>query len=641
MSDYLQADYYGLKACLNRGVLFDDAKEKKLYYAENADGEVTFKSVFTGEGRDHVLPKLPQAAPMDEPVLAKEEAYVVAPAKDVRPIPKYSRRAQLAAAATDGTNVAFNRNLANRLWAMMMGRGLAHPLDMQHSANPATESRLLAMLADELVAVKFDVKQLLRELALTQTYQRRSEMPSRENLKLDGATASSTLAAWKDEAAKSETGLTSLREAATQMSIGLDEAYEKFSAAATARDAAAKAHEEAKKASDGVSAALAAAVKEVAPKEEILKVLVEARVKADAAVAKLPDDKVLADAAAQFKTRADEVDTQLAALRKVVGEKTPQVQAASLKLAEADKVLAATTAEMTVARGALDAAEVKAREARQEFRAAEARHAELSARIADGQAMLDYLALADAAATSRATSQAANDDYAAVTSQTAATADQIAQVETSGLAAAEKAALDRAAADHAWSALAERATVRFTLAPLKSLSPEQMAWATMQALGLVDQQCAALAEQAKKDAEAKPDLSPDQRAAEEARLLEARIDEKLRGNVKPFVAQFGQQPGQAPSFQSTVNQALFLANGGELTGWLKPGGNNLTERLAKIEQPAELADDLYLTVLTRRPTAEEQAQVAAYCAATKDDRAAAARDMVWALVTSAEFRFNH
>ena len=127
----------------------------------------------------------------------------------------------------------------------------------------------------------------------------------------------------------------------------------------------------------------------------------------------------------------------------------------------------------------------------------------------------------------------------------------------------------------------------------------------------------------------------------EARLLEERIDEKLRGNIGPFVSLFGQQPGQAPTFQATVHQALFLANGGLLAGWLNPGGNNLTERLSKIEEPAALADELYLTVLTRRPTAEEQAQVAAYWEAAKADRAAAAREMVWSLVDVAEFRFNH
>ena len=163
----------------------------------------------------------------------------------------------------------------------------------------------------------------------------------------------------------------------------------------------------------------------------------------------------------------------------------------------------------------------------------------------------------------------------------------------------------------------------------------------MQAVGLVDQQLTALQPQAKKDAEAIANLSPEERAREESRLLEDRIDEKLRGNIGPFVSLFGQQPGQAPTFQATVHQALFLANGGLLAGWLTPAAGNLTERLAKIEQPTALADELYLSVLTRKATSEEQAQVASYWEAGKADRAAAAREMVWSLLTSAEFRFNH
>ena len=640
VDDYLQADYYGLKAFVDRGVLFDDKKEKKLYYAEKAEGETTFESVFTGNARDHVLPKLPRAAPVSEPVLAKEDAYVVAPAKDVRPIPKYSRRAQLAALATDGTNEAFNRNLANRLWAMMMGRGVTHPLDMLHSDNPAIESQLLAMLADELVSVKFDVRAMLRELALSRTYQRASDLPSADGLQLDPATAAATLAAWNAEAARIEAELAGSEEAHDQSAAQFDAAYEKFSATATARDAAEKTHGEAKKASDEVSATLAAAVKEVAAKDDVLKALVEARVKADAAVAKLPDDKALADAAAQFKNRANEFDTQLTEVRKVVSEKQPQVQAASLKLAETDKVLHTASAEVTMARGALEAAEALARDARHKFRDAGSRHVELTARITEGQAVLDYLALAKTAAESQAASQLANQQYAAVHAQTAASAEEIEGVEEAGLAAAEKAVVDREAAESAYNALADSATVRFTLAPLEPLSPEQLAWATMQAVGLVDAQRAALAEGAKKDAEAKAELSPEARAAEEVRILEARINEKLRGKVGPFVSLFGQEPGQPATFQSTVHQALFLTNGGVLAEWLKPGGNNLTERLSKTKPPSDVADQLYLTVLTRRPTDEEKQQVAAYWEAGKDDRGAAAREMVWALLTSSEFRFS-
>src|SRR5262249_51365119 len=140
VADYLQSDYYGLVAFVNRGVLFVD-KEKRSIYAENADGEVNYKSVFTGDTRDRVVPKLPDGAPLAEPLLSKEEQYVVAPDKNVRGVPKYSRRSQLAAQATDGRSAVFNRNLANRLWAHMLGRGLTYPLDMDHSNNPSVNSQ--------------------------------------------------------------------------------------------------------------------------------------------------------------------------------------------------------------------------------------------------------------------------------------------------------------------------------------------------------------------------------------------------------------------------------------------------------------------------------------------------------------------
>ena len=640
IEDYLQADYYGLMAFVNRGVLFTD-KEKKIFYAEKADGEANYKSVFTGEARDHVVPKLPQGVPVSEPQLTKEEQYVVAPDKEVRPVPKYSRRAQLAALATSGTSAAFNRNWANRLWAQMMGRGLAHPLDVQHSANPSVQSQLLALLADELVKMKFDAKAFLRELALTRAYQRSSEVVVASEMKLDPAAHSPVLAAWSAEVERLNAQLPALKEANAAGLLELNAAYEKFSAQATARDAAEKARGEAKKATDDLSTALAASIKDVTAKEDIAKALIEARDKSLAAAAKLPDDKQIAEAAAQFKTKAEQLDAQLPAARKTVTDQTAGVQAASLKLAEADKTRQAVTLHVAAVRRMLDAAEAKSREAAETYRTAKASQRELTARVADAQAALAVQPVAAAAGVSQAAKKTAVDQLAALKTQTAITPEQIADSEQIAKAATEKAAADLAAVDAAWTALVERATVRFTLAPLKPLSAEQLAWATMEATGQVDAQIATLAPQAKKDAEAIANLTPEQRVQAEARLLEKAVDEKLRGNIGTFVSLFGQQPGQAATFQATVHQALFFANGGMLTNWLNPGGNNLTERLTKIEQPAALADELYLSVFTRRPTAEEQAQVAAFWESNKADPAAAARELVWSLLSSAEFRFNH
>jgi hypothetical protein len=274
------------------------------------------------------------------------------------------------------------------------------------------------------------------------------------------------------------------------------------------------------------------------------------------------------------------------------------------------------------------------------LRSAKSRQAELTARLADARAVAAYPALAATAAASKAAAQSAADQVAALKTEASTTEQQIATSQQAASAAAAKANADGQAAEQAWSALVDRSTARFTLATLKPLSPEQLAWSTMQALGIVDAQVAALEPQAKKDADALANLADDARAAALARLVEERVDEKLRGHIGPFVSLFGQEPGQPPEFQATVHQALFLANGGLLAGWLKPGANNTSERLTKIEQPEAAAEALYLSLLCRKPTAEEQAQVAAFWEAGKADRAAAARDLVWSLVSSVEFRFN-
>ena len=60
---------------------------------------------------------------------------------------------------------------------MMMGRGLVHPVDLHHAENPPADAELLDLMAREFVAMGYDIKAFLRELALTRVYQRSSEPP--------------------------------------------------------------------------------------------------------------------------------------------------------------------------------------------------------------------------------------------------------------------------------------------------------------------------------------------------------------------------------------------------------------------------------------------------------------------------------
>ncbi|HEV3494942.1 MAG TPA: DUF1553 domain-containing protein, partial [Actinomycetes bacterium] len=155
-----------------------DDKAAAAVIAEKAEGEVSFVSVFDkAKTQKTTSPRVPGRPPVADVKLEKGKEYEVAPAKGVKPVPAYSRFARLAGSVATGDNPAFRRTAANRWWAFLMGRGLVHPLDQDHSENPPSHPALLDLLADEFAAHRFDVKWLLREIALSKTYQRASVAP--------------------------------------------------------------------------------------------------------------------------------------------------------------------------------------------------------------------------------------------------------------------------------------------------------------------------------------------------------------------------------------------------------------------------------------------------------------------------------
>ncbi len=175
VDDYLQRHYYGISAFLKRSYLLKDSKTKKMMLAEKAEGAVSFTSVFTSE-TGKTSPRILDLKPIDDPK-GTEKSYIVKPAKNVRSVPKYSRHQQLGQSMISPDNLAFRRNIVNRLWAMMMGRGLVEPLDLLSSDNPSSHPKLLALLADEFLKHKYNINWMIRELALTKTYQRSSHPP--------------------------------------------------------------------------------------------------------------------------------------------------------------------------------------------------------------------------------------------------------------------------------------------------------------------------------------------------------------------------------------------------------------------------------------------------------------------------------
>jgi hypothetical protein len=347
IEDYRQQHYYGLYAFLSRTSVVTDNRLRLVVLSEKADGEVSFQSVFDRKKTvKNTTPRVPGGPALIDPADPKLKGYVAAPANGVRGVPRFSRRTLLAGALARGDYAPFRRNIANRLWALMMGRGLVEPLDLDHSDNPPSHPELLDLLGREMAAHQFNIKWMLRQLALSATYQRASALP------------------------------------------------------------------------DGVR---------------------------------------------------------------------------------------------------------------------------------------------------------------------------------------------------------EKDAPPYAAARLKPLSPEQLAFGLMQATGLTDHHRVSLGKGA----------------------TEAALYARLSGNVGPFVQSFGARPGNAEGFDSRIDQALFLANGPLVRSWLNQHAHGLTDRLSRLTTGDAVAEELYLSILTRSPDAEERKEVREFLAGKPADRSGALRDLAWALLASAEFRFNH
>jgi hypothetical protein len=81
------------------------------------------------------------------------------------------RRFQLAKWLTAPENPFFTRNIVNRFWGYLMGRGLVEPLDDMRATNPASNPELLDTLAKDFAEHKFQLKHLLRTIMNSRAYQ--------------------------------------------------------------------------------------------------------------------------------------------------------------------------------------------------------------------------------------------------------------------------------------------------------------------------------------------------------------------------------------------------------------------------------------------------------------------------------------
>ncbi len=185
VKDYKQVDFNGLFVTFQNTKLQSAGGEYKTAWVQEAlmTNKYEFVSVLSSV-KGATGPRVPLGVEVPLPDPAKDELWTVPPDKKTRAqgVPKFSPLKELAARLASPENPFFARNIANRIWWQLMGRGLVEPLDLQHSENPASHPELLDLLAKELTEHKFDLQWLIRELALTQTYQRASLLPAAAKL---------------------------------------------------------------------------------------------------------------------------------------------------------------------------------------------------------------------------------------------------------------------------------------------------------------------------------------------------------------------------------------------------------------------------------------------------------------------------
>ena len=144
-----------------------DTSKGSSVLADKADGDVTFTRSSRKRYIHQTGPRILNAPAVVEPVVPRERNISAAWHAKHGPTDPTLQPSGGAGPRylTSGAIPEFDRNVVNRLWAIMMGRGLVHPLDMHHTDNPPSNAELLDLMSRDFAASHYNIKMFLREVA--------------------------------------------------------------------------------------------------------------------------------------------------------------------------------------------------------------------------------------------------------------------------------------------------------------------------------------------------------------------------------------------------------------------------------------------------------------------------------------------
>ena len=736
--DYYQSEYYELHAFLTRSYLFEDPADKKTpYVGEKAVGESEYQSVFTEDPTARATPGLPGDLTLNaEPRFEGETAYVIEPSKDAAGQPKFSRRIELARILTSPANDLFARNVANRLWGHMMGRGLVHPVDFDHSENPPANPQLLEVLTDGLRECQFDIRAFLRQVARSKVYQSSVDAPtqnpsSQANLSRAIAQAERQLQQAKDDHQAAKAFLKPFEQALRNREAQLANLDTEITAKSAERNELLKKIQELEKNADALKKSLADSEEKLAAKskqdEESTEVHPEvAKLKSAVEAAKqaaqenataLAANQALsaellrnlavlksrrigvADSVAEARgallaTRRMQATDQppshhqqhlayLKAANKVVESQRKfaqiredliqnqqtlktliqlreQIQAAMAEMKEREAALQESYAQSLEKLAAKRKESTDRKQTINELAVALERSQQLAQALADQQ-LLELVQSTTNRHTKLQTEMAQSDAQIAQLQNASVEAKLVSETAKAARVNTEKtfqtavesvhnqeaqiaelqeqkrsAEVELQLLDDEWIETQER---RLIMRRLKPLSPEQIAGATISALRL-DQLYRSSAESDWK--KSNKDVELNREDPKHQSQLKAFFDKRVAQVRDTFISLYA-APAGAPQdvFSATADQALFLANDSRVQSWLTPAEGTLVKHLIDLESVDEITRSMFLGILCRPPTDNEINASKNHLATRNDDRSKAIQEMVWGLISSAEFRFNH
>ncbi len=149
------------------GVRTDDWPAERLSGMAAFFSEITYKE--TAEWKEEIVAFDPDKASQSGPASARTATFP--DGSTIVLTSEHDPRAIFADWLISPKNPWFCRNIVNRVWAWLLGRGIIHEPDDVRPDNPPANPELLAYLEHELIAARYDLKRIYRLILHSKTYQ--------------------------------------------------------------------------------------------------------------------------------------------------------------------------------------------------------------------------------------------------------------------------------------------------------------------------------------------------------------------------------------------------------------------------------------------------------------------------------------